>query len=442
MQQDEALGQYIDTFIQRLPRYAVKQKGNGSWKTKKKPLSDRPIKAHLNGQYHVAVLGKWYPGATILDLDDKSEEEVEKTREALDLDTKNSIWLPSESLNSYYILFPVSYNGKPPSLRLLNNILKPFAREHGIEIYPQPNKPIRLPFYKGQRPLDIEYRHLDSWQKMLFWFNKLDDKDLREVPNQQLFFDFDMPDSGNGYKIPTYEEGKFLYEHGLVEKHSRHDSQYKVLYYIWRHDVTPENAIEMTWQWIRDKHNNNSDEILTNPRSVKNDIIRQANYIYTKYELSGTYPDDIHNVYKGYITKPDIEKIIHISRAGLPKAKFLFNLIKYCYPRRHRGLINIHSNFLMEWSRRGYQKYLESLREHGIVKRYGSYQVNKFSKAITINWNFRDTSLAIITDRRAPETFEETIRASYKPDEFRELLINAGSEYKRAVVTTGRVFKR
>jgi len=96
-----------------------------------------------------------------------------------------------------------------------------------------------------------------------------------------------------------YEEGKFLYEHGLVEKHSRHNSQFKVLKYLWRHDITPENAIEMTWQWI------NSEQILTNPRSVKNEIIRQANYIYTKYELSGTYPDDIHNVYKGYITKPD-----------------------------------------------------------------------------------------------------------------------------------------
>jgi len=86
-------------------------------------------------------------------------------------------------------------------------------------------------------------------------------------------------------------------------------------------------------------------------------------------------------------------------------------------------------------------KYLESLREHGIVKRYGSYQVDKFSKAISINWNFRDTSLAIITDKRAPETFEETIMASYRPDELRELLLKAGAKRVTAINTTKRIYE-
>jgi len=438
-QKDKELEQYIENFIQRRPRYAVKQIGKKPWKTKNKPLSDKPIKAHLNGQYYVGVLGKWYPGFAVLDIDGKEKDSAEEIRENFKLSTDNSMFVTSESENSYHILFKPSYNNRPPTIRLLNEIMKPFANEKGIEIYPQANKPIRLPFGLNQKMLDFEFVGLDRWQEKLFWFTKLNDFDLKEIPNQQLSLDLSVkPDSG--YNVSTYEEGKFLYQNGLVEKHSRHDSQFKVLYYIWRHNVPINNAIEMTWYWIKNKHNNNSEQILTNPQSVKKEIIRQANHTYTKYDLERIYPDEIHNVYKGYLTKSDIEKILHISKSGLPMAKFLFNLIKYSYPRRHNVFIKIHSNFLREWSRRGYQEYIDALQELGIVKRYGSYRVDSYSKSMTVNWNFRDTSLAILTDHRAPETFEETIMASYGPEEFKELLIEAGSKRDTAIKTIKRIF--
>jgi len=60
---------YVDLFVQRIPRYAVKK--FRSWTTKNKPLSDRAVQAHLAGQYAVAVLGKWYPEFGILDIDDR-----------------------------------------------------------------------------------------------------------------------------------------------------------------------------------------------------------------------------------------------------------------------------------------------------------------------------------------------------------------------------------
>jgi len=433
--------QYTKTFIQRLPWYTVKQKDK-SWKTKKKPLSDRAIKAHLNGQYSVGVLGKWYPGFAILDIDDKDRDTAEEIRENIRLDTNNSMELSSESPNSYHLLVRVTYNGKPPTIRLLNEVLKPFAREHNIEIYPQSNKTIRLPFGKNQKPLDFEYANLNGWKEYLWWFNKLDDFDLREVPNHQLMLDLNI-EPGNGFKISTYQEGKFLYKNGLVEKSSRNKSQFKVLYFLWRNNYALANAIDIAWQWIKNKHNGYSKEVNSGKwRTIQNEIIRQANWIYSNYELSRIYPDEIHNVYKGYITKADIEKILHISRAGLPMAKFLFNLIKYCYPRQYKTFINIHSNFLRDWSFRNYQKYLNSLQELGVIKRYGSYKVKEFSKSISINWNFKeDTNLIILTDHRAPETFEETIIASYKPEEFRELLKKAGSKRVNAINATKRIFE-
>jgi hypothetical protein len=442
MDQQKDFREYTENFIQRQPRYAVKQIGKKSWRTKNKPLSDKPIKAHLEGQYYVGVLGKWYPDYAILDIDDRERDTAEEIRESLKLDSSNSMIMESESPDSYHILFRPSYKGKPPSIRALNEILKPHAIEKGIEVYPQANKVIRLPFGHKQYPIDLEYIHLDTWDKMLRWFNKLDDMDLREIPNQQLILDLNIrPDKA--HKTSCYAEGKYLYFNGLLEKSTRYDSQWKVIYYLYRqHNIALESAIEITWQWIRTKHNNKSKDIKTSPQTVKKEIIRQARHIYTNYELSYFYPDDTHNLYNGYITKGDIEEIFYFAKGNIPKAKFLFNLVKYCYPRQYRTFIQLHSNTLLQWSNvKGYQKQLEDLQRLRIVKRIDSYQVDSFAKSIKIKWNFRDPGKAILIDSRAPEDLPETIRASYKPEEFRELLLKSGAKRTSAYMTVKAIYE-
>ena len=431
--------EYVNTFIQRLPRYAVKQIGKGAWRTKNKPLSDIPVKAHLNGQYYVGVLGKWYPGFAILDIDDAEKDTPEEIKEKLGLDSQNSMKCSSESKDSYHLLFRPSYKQKPPTIRLLNEILKPFANENGIEIYPQANRPIRLPFGSGQDCLDIEYLHLKNWEEKLFWFNKLDEFELKNFPYQQLAFDVNVEKIRPG--ISRFEEGRFLFENGLTGPSSRHENQYKIIYFLWRKNIPLEMAINLTWNWIRNKHNGCSKDIVTSPRGVRKEIERQAQSIYGTYEYTFIYPDSTHNSQSGYITKPDIADIVIISRASLPKIKFLYNLVKYCYPRRQRNFINIHSDKLEEWSKKGYLNYLDELQEAGIIKRSDSYKVEAFSKSIKINWNFKDTSQAILVDSRAPEEFADTIKACYEPEELRELLIKAGSSREVAIVTTSRLFK-
>ena len=173
---------------------------------------------------------------------------------------------------------------------------------------------------------------------------------------------------------------------------------------------------------------------------VRKEIIRQAGIIYNTYELASIYPDETHNGYNGYITKPDITNIVIISKANLPRMKFLSNLIKYCYPRRYRNFIDIHSDKLKEWSSRNYLKYLDELIKLGIVKRWDKYSVDRFSKSINIKWNFRDSSNAILDDNRSPDTFEDTIKLSYEPEEFRELLKKAGSGRTTAIKIVKRIF--
>jgi hypothetical protein len=437
---EKQLKHYIDTFIQRLPRYAVKQPGK-TWRTKKKSLPDKPIKAHLNGQYYVGVLGKWYPSFGILDIDDTDQEAAEGIREALKLGTNNSMLISSESPDSYHVLFRHSYNGKPPTIRLLNEVLKPFAREHNIEVYPQANRPIRLPFGKNQRLLDIEYRHLKGWEQGLYWFNKLDPLDLKAVPYHQLRLDLGIEPDNNS-NTSEYQEGKFLYEHGLIEKASRHHSQFKVLCYLHRQNLPLETATDMTYSWIRAKHNGLSNEAKAGKwRTIKAEIERQAKSVYGHREFYNYYPDETHNHHKGYLTKADIKDIVMLTGARLPKARFLFNLVKYAYPRRFRTFLNVHSNNLIQWgSRRGYQKRLEGLQRLGIVQRYDSYQVDRFAKSIKLKWPWKDIDQAILVDNRAPESFEDTIRASHEPEELRALLLEAGAKRDTANKTTRRLY--
>jgi len=433
--------EYVRTFIQRLPKYATKIPGQ-RWKTKKKPLPDIPIIKHLNGDYYVGSIAKWYPAHTIIDIDDATINKVDGIRKELNLDETNSMLFTSESENSYHILLRPIYNGKPLTIKLLHTILDPIAKKYSIEIYPRSRKAARLPFGLNQKPLDFEYIQLETWQEMLWWFNKLDEYDLKSlnpIPTLEKRLLDKSLNIETKKTVTTYQEGKYLYENGLLSLHTRHDSQWKVLYYLWRQNVPLEEAITIVWQWINKKHNNLSKDIKINPNVVKKEIERQAIHIYKNYEL---YPDSTSFTHLGFITKPDIEKIVMLTKGNIPFAKFTFNLIKFCYPRRHRESINIHSSYLREWSKKNYIKYLYKLTKLGIIKRFNNYIIDNYSKGIQIDWQWQNQDQAILIDNRAPESFAETIKAVYTQQEFKALLLKSGNNYNAAKHAVYGIFKQ
>ena len=438
LDKENALNEYIDTFIQRLPRYTVKFKESDYWRTKKKFLVDIPIKAHLSKKYCIGVLGKWYPEYSILDIDNVILEEVEKIRDKLGLDPTNSMLCSSESPNSYHIIVRPAYNNKPPTIRLLQDIFNPFGKQNNIEIYPQPNRTIRLPFGYKQNCLDFEYIHLKDWKDKLYWFKKLDDFDLSTVPYHQGELDFTLKQD----QLNVFGEGRLLFQHGLQLPNSRHDAQFKVLYYLWRLNIPIEEAKRAVWQWIKKKNNGFSQDIIAQPEIVRKEISRQAERIYKNYEYAHIYPDSTHNDYGGYIAKPDIAEIVSICKGNLPRMNFLFHLVKYCYPRRYRSFIDIHSDKLIEWSsRRKYLEYLDELSKYEIIQRGKSYSVDRFSKSVKINWNFKDSRNAILYDGRSLNTLEQTVKLSYEPEEFKALLQKAGSERTTAVKLIKRLYE-
>jgi hypothetical protein len=426
---DVAFKQFITDFIQRYPRYAVKPPGGRDWRTKNKALADPAIRAHLEGKYYVATCGKWYPPFAVLDLDDFTKDRVEALREQLELDTSSSLLFTSERPGCYHLYFKPIYNGKPPTLRLLNDVFVPFCANHNIEIYPKPQKVFRLPLGHGQRPVDEEYAALEDWHEILHWMAKLDEFDISEVPCQQLPLSFTEPRSR---LISPLQEGYELLQHGLQCPHSRHDSQFKVLYYFWRTNIELSLAIDMTWGWIRRKHNGFSRDIIRCPHRVREEIERQAEWTYRRFEHAKTYPDEAHNRFHGYITKPDLVDIVDITGASLPRMNFLYNLVKFAYPRRSRRFINVHTDLLVEWSSRDtYLSYLGELENKGIVRRFRSYQVGKVAKSLQLDWSFqRDKE--ILYDGRSLDQLDDTIRLAFRPDEFRQVLQRAGLDrYQR-----------
>ena len=435
--EENAFSEYVDTFIQRIPRYIFKLKNKDSWRTKNKLLVDTPIKAHLDQKYYIGTLGKWYPKHAILDIDNRFLEYVDEIRDVLGLDAFNSMLCSSESTNCYHLLLKPTFNNKPPTIRLLQNIFKSFGKQHNIEIYPQSNRAIRLPFGHKQDCLDFEYKNLKNWWDQFYCFKRLNDYDISTIPYYQRELDLAFKDSKSSNIL---EEGKLLLQNGLQRPNSRYETQFKILYYLWRNNIPIDEAIELVWLLIQSKHNDFSKDIIRHPETVRKEIGRQAGKIYNTYELSYIYPDETHNDYNGYLSKSDINSIVMINKGNLPRMKFLSHLVKYCNPRRHRVFINLHSDKLEEWSKRNYLQYLDELKKSGIIQRGEKYSVDRFSKSIKINWDFKDTREAILDDNRSPNTLEDTIRLSYEPEEIKALLKKAGVKGDTAIKMINRIY--
>ncbi|MBA7656358.1 hypothetical protein ES703_64282 [subsurface metagenome] len=436
---------YLDSIVQRIPKHLRKALDRKRWRTQNWALSDSQVQDHLEGKHYIATLGKWYPEYAILDIDSRTRREVDEIRETLELDELNSMLIKSESEDSYHVIFPPEYHGKPPTLNLLKDSFTEFCRSKRIEIYPQRRRPIRLPFGPHQPLLDIEYMRLDSWKEKFYRFQKLNPFDLGSVKYHQQIFDFE-PGPGK-LLLPTniFQEAQDLLDHGLQFPSSRHDSQGLILFYLWRKNIPADNAIEIVWDWINEKHNGFSKDILRSPRYVRKDIESLAHWTWNKYQAGQVFPDSTHKKHHGYITEPDILDIIEATRGSWPRMKFLYHLIKFAYPRRHRKFIPYHTSRLIKWSStETYQKYLNEFGEKGIAKRQRAYLPGIFAKALELNWKFRSSNEAVMYEGRAIETFDGTIKFLFKNklDEFKQRLTREGVERTTIIKRINSIWRK
>ena len=433
---------YLSLFVQRHPKYAVKMPGVGTeWRTKKKALSDKPIQAHLSGQYSVATVSPWYPAFGVIDVDDAPRQRLYDVLETIGLNDANSMICESESPNSYHVYFRPMYNDKPPTVRLLNEVLRHWSIKKGVEVYPRAAKCFRLPFGPHDRPIldSGETLNMNLDQK-LYWFNKLDEYDLAASPaDMQTVLNLEIP------PLPvcsnTYTRGLEYMEHGLQAANTRHEVQFCVLYAMWRQNYDIEDAVNACYHLIKTKHNGFSRDIKRNQTRVLKEIMRQANCIWNNYELAHTYPDAAHNLNYGYLTKPDIQTIIRVCEGNLPRIKFLGELVRYINPRQQKEAVSVHADRLQAWSSKtNYNRFLEELAQKGIIERGSKYTVGKAAKTIKLNWAFRSREMAIKADKRTTDT-SGSIANSFAPEELRERLKETGKERTAIIKTVKAIFE-
>lgn len=433
--------EYLATFVQRKPRYAVKMPGmDKQWRTKKKALSDRPIQAHLSGQYSVATVSPWYPMFGVIDHDDVTKDKLYRDLESLGLNEANSLTCASESPNSYHTYFRPVFNDKPPTVRLLNEVLKHWSIKKGVEVYPRAAKCFRLPFGPHDRPVMDSGEILDmNLDQKLYWFNKLDEYDLAASPAEmQTVLDLKIPPLA--VCSNTFKRGMEFIEYGLQAPNTRHEAQFCILYAMMRQNYEPEDAISACFYTIRTKHNGFSKDIRRNQETVYKEIMRQAACVFGNYELARTYPDATHNLNYGFLTKPDLLDVIRMCEGNLPRIKFLGELVRYINPRQARGAVSVHTDRLIEWgSKRSYMQYLDEFTQKGIIERGDKYTVGKAAKTIKLNWNFRPSELAIKADNRTTDTSGSIVN-SFAPAELRERLQDAGSKRTTSLMTVKAIF--
>jgi len=227
---------------------------------------------------------------------------------------------------------------------------------------------------------------------------------------------------------------------------SRNDAQFKVIYYLWRNHATPEMMEQITREWIRNYHNGKSDTVKAGRwAQIYREIAAQVERVLTYQAL----PDAPHNSYFGHVTIADVEQIVFLAGGNLPLIKFLFNLIRWYRPRRHRDRVRLHVDFLLEWTgarwkgreryneehgtdysggaSTNYRKRLHQLEAMGLITRGSAYLVGSMSKQIIINpklFCFTDGAPVLIDGRSGG--LRETVAEAFQPRDFRALLIQAG----------------
>ncbi len=223
---------------------------------------------------------------------------------------------------------------------------------------------------------------------------------------------------------------------------SRHESQYKMIYYLYRNNTLPGHTMNLVWYVIRDKHNGFSKTIKYSPNEVKKEIIRQVNSVYENYDYSDFYPDKTHNDYRGFLTNLDIEDVIRITEGNMSEARLLGNIIKYCNPRRYRTFIPIHRDKFVGWGGvHTYLRYLDKFERLGVLKRGSAYLTGAFSKSLKPIWPYRNPDGAIVEDNRAPITFKDNIKQGFEWEVFRELLKQAGVKRTTAIDIVRRIYE-
>lgn len=458
----ELVPRYANSFIQPGPPYLIEVEKPSEepyspyparreptifWVTASKhSLTYSHVAGHLSGLVSVGTFAKWYPIMGLVDLDSVTLERAEEIRASYGMDLKNSILAESRTPEHYHLVFRPVYNEHPMTARLFQTIGTTMGGLQNVEIYPRMDHAIRAPFGKYFRPIDPGREFMNA-EELMAEFETLDEYEMRvrfpyalvEPTALELF----PAQEVNGISRSWYCQGADLYAGGLQARRTRNDAQARVIYWLFRRNTPPEVVVQLTYEWIKRSHNGFSEEINAGRYAkIRAEIRRQVDYFYKNFEAFRYLPDFVHNSHGGWITQPDLEKIVRLTDGSLARIRFVVELIKFANPRKKRPWIRIHTDHLIQWSStENYLRYLDELETKGILRRNSNYLPSSlaiggkgFSKSITFaGWQFQDQGAALLDDGRTPESFNGIVRAAFpNPRDWRALLTASGVPYNTA----------
>ena len=131
--------------------------------------------------------------------------------------------------------------------------------------------------------------------------------------------------------------------------------------------------------------------------------------------------------------KLDVFNILQVCKGSIPRSRFLFHIVKYCYPRRYMDWVNIRAgtqlkdrdkgysnDTLTSWASGGtYTRYLNELESMGVLKRNDIYVPGVVSKGIHLDWNYKPDD-AVLYEGRSLDTFAGTVNLLFEPQEPQE----------------------
>jgi len=392
--------------------YALQHPGT-SWKTKKRNLTDRHILSHLEGKYWIGSRAAWYPKLAYVDLDAPKDSDIDNVIEALGLKVGQYVIMASPSYRvdgSVHIAYGVEYNGKKPTRRLAEKILRPKIESLGAEFYPQKNKPFRLPLGKDQYLIDEEdgaELNLD-WRQALNELEKLEPLDLKTLPHQP-----DLP-------LKTFDVGRWsrlleaaeLWKHGLPGPGTRHDSTLTLAKWYYRRNVDIDLARHSLKRWLHAKHNGCSKEIVSgNWRTVLKDVDQCVTWAYESYGQKYLLPDNVANSLEGWVVKEDLDFCAKVFPGKIRLQRKLLKLVAYYRPRQHHDMVYIPSRKWKEIARKQeYKKFQGLLYDKGLLKTNGTYLIGAYSKAFKLAVPKANQYQRIEEDGRTITNFNQIVR--------------------------------
>jgi hypothetical protein len=391
-------------------------------------ITDNMIINHLDKKYWLACRGGYYPKYAYIDIDSPADNQIESVIDRMRLKEGQYLLYSSPDYmkdGSCHIYFKPRYNNDPPTVNLLNDMIKPHATN--FEIYPQRYRKFRLPFGKDQNLIDTETGEVlnCTWTQNMNWCDKIDQYDM-EIINEQLQFYFNYKRLDGWTK---YNECKELYTHGLQAKSTRHEAIKDLSFYLYRQNIQERQAISLLKKWINNKHNGMSNTMNQGRfNEVYKDIKELVDWTYRKYTRHKFYSDMVNNQETG-ITYQDIEMISEVFPGSMVNQRRLFKLLSYYRPRSIFDWVYIPRNKWFDISGHRYIEFQQNLINKGLLQKTDHYKVGIFPKRFKINQFIRGREY-MQYDKRNIDDYD-TLLKSFDPEYLKnKLKLNRKAIYR------------